>query len=255
MLCHKIVLITGASSGIGAACARQFAAKGARVLLCGRRTDRLSQLAVELNQKYAVPAHFFTLDVRHADEVNQALAALPVEWQQIDVLINNAGLAVGFASLQEGILADWETMLDTNVKGLLYMTRAILPRMLARNSGHIINIGSVAGHGVYPNGAVYCATKHAVKALTQGLRMDLFGKKIRVTSIDPGAVATEFSEVRFKGDTARAAAVYADMHPLSADDIADAILYCVQCPPHVNVSEMIIMPTAQAGLGMMAREK
>jgi 3-hydroxy acid dehydrogenase/malonic semialdehyde reductase len=253
MLKDKIILITGASSGIGMACANYFAKVGAKLLLCARRVDILDQLAAQLRSKYTVEVHTFKLDIRLHSEVKLALQNLPDSWKNVDILINNAGLAAGLDPVQEGNVQDWEDMIDTNIKGLLYITREILPQMVEKNSGHIINIGSIAGHQVYPNGVVYCATKFAVNALSSGLRMDLFGKKIRVTTIDPGAVETNFSAVRFKGDAKRAAAVYKGMQALTPDDIADAVLYCASCPPHVNISEVIIMPTDQAAATMVAR--
>lgn len=254
MLKDKIVLITGASSGIGKACAKRFAMQGAHLLICARRLDVLQDLAMQLQQQYACKVHAFALDVSSRKAVSEALAALPPPLQAIDVLINNAGLAAGLEFLQAGNIDDWEEMIDTNVKGLLYVTRAVLPGMLERHKGHVINLGSIAGHEVYPKGVVYCATKHAVNALSRGLRMDVLGSNIRVTSIDPGAVETEFSLVRFKGDRERAKAVYSGMKPLSPEDVADAILYCASCPPHVNVSELILMPTAQAAATMTFRE-
>ncbi len=251
----KTVFITGASSGIGAACAAHFAQAGARLLLCARNIDRLNEIAMPLKDKHKIDIHTFQLDVRNRAQVQQALKNLPKEWQTIDVLINNAGLARGFEPLQEGNIDDWEEMIDTNVKGLLYVTRAILPAMVARNSGHIINIGSVAGHEAYPKGNAYCASKHAVSALTKCLRMDLLGTKIRVSTVDPGAVETSFSVVRFKGDKERAAAVYKGMQPLTPADVADAVFYCASCPPHVNISEIIIMPTDQASATMVHRKQ
>jgi len=251
---EKVVLITGASSGIGRASAKQFAAAGARLLLCARRHDVLKGLAKELVEAFGIEVHTFCLDVRYATNVTAALDALPTKWKNIDVLVNNAGLAAGLAPLQEGLLDDWESMIDTNIKGLLYVTRAILPQMVKKNSGHVINIGSIAGHEVYPNGAVYCATKQAVNVLTRGMRMDLYGTKVRVSTIDPGAVETHFSEVRFKGDVARAAAVYQGMTPLTPEDVAEAILYCATRPAHVNISEIIMMPTDQASATMVFRE-
>jgi NADP-dependent 3-hydroxy acid dehydrogenase YdfG len=250
----KVVLITGASSGIGAACARQFAKSGAKLLLCARRLEVLHELTRQLKAEYGTEIYTFRLDIRHYADVTEALRGLPADWQKIDILVNNAGLAAGLDTLQEGSIQDWEEMIDTNVKGLLYVTREILQYMVEKNSGHIINIGSIAGHYVYPKGAVYCATKFAVNALTNGLRMDLFGKKIRVSTIDPGAVETNFSLVRFKGDENRAAAVYAGMDPLTPDDVADAVIYCATRPPHVNISEIIIMPTDQAAATMVARK-
>ncbi len=253
---NKTVFITGASSGIGAACAKYFAEQGARLLLCARRIDRLESFTKQLRSSHStIDVHFFQLDVTHREEVGAKLDALPTEWQTIDILINNAGLARGLAPLQEGKVEDWDEMIDTNVKGLLYVTRAVLPQMVKRNSGHIVNIGSVASHQIYPKGAVYCATKHAERALSEGLRMDLYGTKIRVSSIDPGAVETEFSLVRFHGDTKRAAAVYQGFEPLMPEDVADAVLYCVKCPPHVNVSDIMLMPTDQAAATMVYRKE
>lgn len=255
MKSNKTIFITGASSGIGAACARHFAKAGARLLLCARQLSVLENVANELQQQYKVAVHVFQLDVRDRKAVQQALDELPDAWRQIDVLVNNAGLAAGLDFLQDGNIDDWESMIDTNVKGLLYITKAVLPSMIARNEGHIINIGSVAAREVYPKGAVYCATKHAVKALSDGLRMDVFGTRIRVSMIDPGAVETNFSMTRFKGDEARAAAVYAGMAPLTPDDIADTVLYCANCPPHVNISHVMIMPTDQACATMTFRRE
>ncbi|MBX3708127.1 MAG: SDR family NAD(P)-dependent oxidoreductase [Gammaproteobacteria bacterium] len=254
ILRDKIVLITGASSGIGAACAEQFAKMGAKLLLCARRVEVLNELAASLHHQYGVEVYSFKLDIRHYTEVAGALRELPAAWKSVDILVNNAGLAAGLDTLQEGSLQDWEDMIDTNVKGLLYVTKEILHYMVKQNAGHIINIGSIAGHYVYPKGAVYCATKYAVNALTNGLRMDLFGKKIRVSTVDPGAVETNFSLIRFKGDIERAAAVYEGMEALTPNDVADAVLYCVTRPPHVNISEIIIMPTDQAAVGMISRK-
>ena len=254
MLKNKVVFITGASSGIGAACAKQFAAAGARVLLCARRIDILNNIGSQLQQEFGVDVHCFGLDVRKATQVTQTLNRLPDSWKNIDILVNNAVLAAGLDPIQEGSLRDWEDMIDTNIKGLLYVTRAVLPQMVERQAGHIINIGSIAGHMVYAKGVVYCATKQAVNALSNGLRLDLLGTKIRVSSVDPGAVETNFSAVRFKGDTKRASAVYEGMTPLKPDDIADAVIYCASRPPHVNISEVIIMPTAQASATTMFRE-
>lgn len=251
----KTVFITGASSGIGSACAEYFAKAGARLLLCSRRLQVIRPYAEALHEKFKVKIHAFSLDVRDATQVKQALEVLPKEWKNIDILINSAGLAAGLDTLQEGDIADWDAMIDTNIKGLLYVTRQILPGMIEKNSGHIINIGSIAGHQVYPKGAVYCASKFAVKALSEGLRLDLFGTKIRVTSIDPGAVESNFSQVRFKGDTKRAQAVYEGYDALTPNDIADLALYCASCPPHVNVSDVIIMPVDQASATMFSREK
>lgn len=251
---NKIVFITGASSGIGAACARQFASQGARLLLCARNEDKLATLADELKAEYNTDLYQFSLDVSDRDKVENTLNNLPDTWQPIDILLNSAGLAAGLETVQEGDINDWDEMIDTNVKGLLYVTRQVLPGMVARNSGHVINIGSVAGHVVYPKGAVYCASKYAVNAISSGLRMDLFGTKVRVSTIDPGAVETNFSLVRFKGDAKRAAAVYEGMDPLTPDDVADAVLYCALRPPHINICEIIMMPTDQAAATMVARK-
>lgn len=254
MLKDKIVFITGASSGIGAACAKYFAKSRAKLILCARNLEGLQSIAKQLHAEYGVEVHVFKLDVKHFSEVHETIQSLPSQWKDIDVLINNAGLASGLDFLQDGQVEDWDSMIDTNLKGLLYVTKAVLPNMIARNSGHIFNIGSIAGHEIYPKGAVYCATKHAVKALSKGLRMDVFGTKIRVTSIDPGMVKTNFSNVRFHGDSERADAVYEGVECLTAEDIADALLYCASCPPHVNISEMLIMPTDQAAASMIKRK-
>jgi 3-hydroxy acid dehydrogenase/malonic semialdehyde reductase len=254
-LTSKTVFITGASSGIGAACAAAFAQQGARLLLCARRMEKLQRLAEQFQRDHGVECHVFQLDVTQLKDVQEKLNALPAAWQSIDVLINNAGLARGMHTLQEGVIADWEAMIDTNIKGLLYVTRQVLPQMVKRNSGHVINLGSIAGREVYPKGAVYCATKHAVAAITQGLRMDLLGTQVRVSLISPGMVETEFSLVRFEGDAERAANVYKGMQPLTAEDIANAILYCVMSPAHVNVSEVFVMPTVQAAATLVSRKE
>ena len=242
------VLITGASSGIGAATAHAFAREKCNLLLAARRRDRIDQLARHLADKYAITAQAITLDVTKQKDVDAALASLSTTWEQIDILVNNAGLSRGLTKLQEGDIGDWEEMIDTNIKGLLYVTRSILPGMVKRNKGHIINIGSIAGHQLYPAGNVYCATKFAVKALSEGLRLDLLGTGVRVTSVDPGMVQTEFSQVRFHGDTERATAVYQGLQPLSADDVAEVILFCATRPPHVDVADIIVMPTDQASV-------
>jgi serine 3-dehydrogenase len=242
------VLITGASSGIGAATAHAFAREKCNLLLAARRRDRIDQLARHLADKYAITAQAITLDVTKQKDVDAALGSLSTAWEQIDILVNNAGLSRGLTNLQEGDIGDWEEMIDTNIKGLLYVTRSILPGMVKRNKGHIINIGSIAGHQLYPAGNVYCATKFAVKALSEGLRLDLLGTGVRVTSVDPGMVQTEFSQVRFHGDTERAAAVYQGLQPLSADDVAEVIIFCATRPPHVDVADIIVMPTDQASV-------
>lgn len=239
----KTVLITGASSGIGEATARKFSESGARVILAARRRDRLESVAGALSGEYLL----VELDVRDRERVNKTIADLPPEWQNIDLLVNNAGLARGLKKLHDGDFEDWEEMIDTNVKGLLWVSRAVIPGMVARNSGQIVNIGSIAGHQVYPNGNVYCATKHAVDALTKGMMIDLVDTPIRVSTVDPGLVETEFSSVRFRGDNERASQTYRGYTPLAGEDIADAVLWVATRPAHVQVAEVIIMPTAQAG--------
>ncbi len=253
-LANKLVFITGASSGIGRATAREFAKQGARLLLCARRIERLHALKAELTDEFPKSEiHVFELDVRDRDAVVAQLAHLPVAQREIDILVNNAGLSRGLDKLQEGDIEDWEEMLDTNVKGLLFVTRAVVPGMVLRNRGHVVNIGSIAGHEVYPKGNVYCASKYAVDAITKGLRLDLVETAIRVTTIDPGLVETEFSEVRFHGDTERAEKVYQGFTPLSPEDIADAIIWSVGRPAHVQIAEMIIFPTAQASATVVRR--
>ncbi|HEX7239075.1 MAG TPA: SDR family NAD(P)-dependent oxidoreductase [Longimicrobiaceae bacterium] len=251
----RTVLVTGASAGIGAACARAFAGAGARLLLAARRADRLRDLADGLRREHGADSHLLELDVRDAGAVGAAVEGLPPEWAEVDVLVNNAGLGRGLEKAQDGSPSDWDEMVDTNVKGLLYVTRAVVPGMVARGRGHVVNIGSVAGHEVYPGGAVYCATKHAVGAITKGLRMDLLGTGVRVSTVDPGMVETEFSIVRFGGDRERADRVYAGMTPLVADDIADAVLWCATRPPHVNVDEIVIKPTDQASATLVHRRQ
>ncbi len=250
----RVVFITGASAGIGEACARAFARLGCSLLLAARRTERLERLRGEL-ETLGVEVLTLALDVRSRSQVEEALASLPQGWREIDVLVNNAGLARGLDPVQEGSIEDWEEMIDTNVKGRLYVTRAVLPGMVERDRGHIINIGSIAGREVYPGGTVYCATKHAVRAITLGLRLDLLGTNIRVTTVDPGMVETEFSIVRFKGDEERAAQVYEGLQPLTAEDVADAVVYCATRPPHVNISEVVVMPTHQASATKVYRRK
>jgi serine 3-dehydrogenase len=249
------VLVTGASAGIGAACARAFAAAGARLILTARRAERLEELGEELRAAHGTESHLLRLDVRDGGVVAQAFAQLPEEWSAIDVLVNNAGLGRRTDAVPDGHPGDWDQMIDTNVKGLLYVTRAVTPGMRERGRGHVINLGSIAGHQVYPGGAVYCATKHAVGAITRGLRMDLLGTGVRVSTVDPGMVETEFSVVRFGGDRERAERVYQGMTPLSAEDVADAVLWCATRPPHVNVDEVILMPTDQASVTMVHRHR
>lgn len=252
LLADKIILITGASSGIGQACARIFAAQGARLILSARRVDRLEELAQELSQLHHQEHYILPLDVRNKAMVKKQLETLPNELQPIDILINNAGLALGTLPLHEGIDDQWDTMIDTNIKGLLYVSREVIPGMLERGRGHIVNIGSIAGRECYPNGNVYSATKHAVHAISKSMRLDLLGSPIRVTKIAPGAVETEFSEVRWN-DKQRAKDFYNDFQPLLAQDVADAVLYCVTRPPYVDIESMVIMPTVQASANHLHR--
>lgn len=246
-----IALVTGATSGIGEACARKLHSAGYRVIITGRNVERLETLKRVLGED-ALPLVF---DVRDRESAETALASLPAEWQEIEVLVNNAGLALGLEKEYEGDYRDWDTMIDTNIKGLLYMTRAVVPGMVARGMGHVINIGSVAGDAAYANGNVYCGTKAAVKAITDGLRIDLAETPIRVTLLKPGLVETRFSEVRFHGDTERAANVYKGIVPLTGDDIADAALYAVQAPAHVQIAEMLILATHQASGSVICRKQ
>ncbi len=250
----KLILITGASSGIGAACARRFAADGAHLVLWARRLDRLERLAAELGPR-GVTVRVAGVDVRDRAAVNAAAQALVTTGAVPDVLINNAGLAAGLTPLQEGDPDDWDRMIDTNLKGLLHVTRAILPHMLVRNRGHVVNLGSTAGHTVYPKGNVYGATKFAVRALTEAINLDVVGTAIRVSSVDPGLVETEFSEVRFHGDRERAKVAYRGLRPLSADDVADAIAYVVGVPEHVNVLDLVLLPTAQRNVYVIDRRE
>jgi serine 3-dehydrogenase len=250
----KTALITGASAGIGEASARAMASFGADLILCARRQDRLETLKEELKGQHGVVVLTKALDVRDREEVEAFVAELEADGLIPDILLNNAGKALGLHLIHEGLVEDWEEMIDTNVKGLLYMTRSILPAMVARNSGHIVNIGSIAGHQVYQKGAVYNASKYAVKALNEGMALDLLGTGIRVTSIDPGLVETEFSEVRFHGDKERAKGVYRGYKPLSGDDIADIILYVVNTPEHVNILDLIVLPTAQRSAHMVHKK-
>lgn len=241
----KIALITGATSGIGEATTRRLADNGFDVIITGRRSDRLTNLKGEL-EKNGTRVLDLCFDVRVESEVKSAVENLPDSWKDIDVLVNNAGLAAGLSTLQEGDTDDWNRMIDTNVKGLLYVTRYVSPLMIERGKGHIINMGSIAGKEVYPNGNVYCATKHAVDALTKGMRIDMLRHNIKVTQVCPGAVETEFSVVRFHGDEVRAAKVYEGFDNLIAEDIADCILFAISRPDHVNINDMTVMPTAQA---------
>lgn len=251
MLQGATVLVTGASSGIGRACAEAFGRAGARLLLCARREDRLAKVAAGLGD---AEVHTFVLDVRDRVAVEAAIAGLPEGWRDVDVLVNNAGLAAGLAPLQEGDPDDWEQMLDTNVKGLLWVTRAVLPGMLARGRGHVVNIGSIAGHETYPSGAVYCASKAAVDRITKGLRMDVLGSGVKVSTVDPGLVETEFSTVRFRGDAERAAQVYEGLTPLRGADVAEAVVWTADRPAHVQVAEIVLLAGAQAAATMVARD-
>jgi NADP-dependent 3-hydroxy acid dehydrogenase YdfG len=241
-LTDKVVFITGASSGIGEACAKAFAALGAKLVLCARRYERLEKLAATLN----VPAHLIQLDVTDRAAVEKAVAAIPDGFRDIAVLVNNAGLSRGFAKFQDGSIDDWEEVINANVKGVLYVTRAVLPGMVERQHGHVINMGSVAGHYAYQNGAIYCLSKAAIKSLTESLKQDLLGTPIRVTSVDPGLVETEFSIVRFGGDVERAKKVYEGVHPMNAEDIADVIAFCATRPAHVNINFVMMMAVGQS---------
>lgn len=248
-----LVCITGASSGIGKSTAQLFAAHGHNLIITGRRAERLTDLQAELIEKYKVRIHVLVHDVRNYEETKSAIDALSAEWRDIDLLVNNAGLAAGLSSIQEGDLGHWERMIDTNVKGLLYMTRLVAALMIPRKKGHIINIGSIAGKEVYANGNVYCATKHAVDALSKGMRIDLLPHQIKVTAIHPGMVETEFSVVRFEGDEERAKKVYAGMQPLLPEDIAETIYWAASRPAHVNINDLVIMPAVQANATTVIR--
>lgn len=245
-----IVMITGATSGIGEACARRFHAAGYRVIATGRNLERLTRLQDELRTDF----YPLVFDVRDRETAEACVAALPSEWSEIDVLVNNAGLALGLDPEYKGDYKDWDTMIDTNIKGLLYVTRAVVPGMVERGRGHVINIGSVAGDAAYANGNVYCATKAAVKAITDGLRIDVAETPLRVTLLKPGLVETRFSEVRFHGDTERAENVYRGITPLTGEDIADSALYAAQAPAHVQIAEMLILATHQANGSVIVRK-
>ena len=249
----KLILVTGASSGIGEACARRFATEGARLALWARRRARLESLARTLEAQHRVVPQLAEVDVRDRAAVNRAAEVLVAAGQVPDVLINNAGLASGLSKVHEGDPEDWDRMIDTNLKGLLNVTRAILPHMVARRRGHVVNIGSTAGHQTYPMGNVYNATKFGVRALTEGMNLDVAGTPIRVSEVDPGFVETEFSEVRFHGDRERAKAVYQGFQPLTADDVADTIAYVVNLPEHVNILDLVIVPTAQRNVYVVDR--
>jgi NADP-dependent 3-hydroxy acid dehydrogenase YdfG len=247
----KIALITGATSGIGKATAVRLAQDGIQLILCGRRADRMEELKTELEKTTKV--HTLLFDVRNLVEVEDAINSLPDEWQAIDYLINNAGNAHGMEPIQNGDPADWDAMIDSNVKGLLYVSKAVMPGMVARRGGHIVNMGSIAGKAAYPNGSVYCASKAAVQAITDGMRLDLNPYSIKVTGIHPGMVETEFSLVRFKGDEERAKKVYQGVAPLTADDIADTIAFVLSRPAHVVLADIVMYPTAQASATVVNR--
>ena len=249
----KIVMITGATSGIGLACARKFAANGDKLILTGRNEQRLEEIRKELADK-GTQVLTLVFDVRDREAATRCVNGLPTEWQEIDVLVNNAGLALGLEPEYEGLWEDWETMIDTNIKGLLTMTRLIVPGMVARDRGHVINVGSVAGDAAYANGNVYCATKSAVKTLSDGLRIDVAGTAVRVTNLKPGLVETNFSNTRFHGDTERAANVYKGIQPLTGDDIADVAVYAANAPAHVQIAEVLILATHQGSGSVIVRK-
>ncbi|MFN6569807.1 SDR family oxidoreductase [Dendronalium sp. ChiSLP03b] len=251
---NQIILITGASSGIGTACAKIFAGAGTKLILAARRLERLQQLTEELKKEFETEVYLLQLDVRDRAAVESAISNLPTAWSEIDILINNAGLSRGLDKLHEGSFQDWEEMIDTNIKGLLYLTRYVVPGMVKRDRGHVVNVGSIAGHQAYPGGNVYCGTKAAVRLISEGLKQDLLGTSVRVTSVDPGMVETEFSDVRFHGDTERAKKVYQGVTPLTPDDVADVILFCTTRPPHVNINEVILMPVDQASATLVNRQ-
>lgn len=250
---NRIVFLTGASSGIGRACARQFAAAGARCILAARREERLQEVARELKTKYGAESCVVELDVTDEEGVAAAIEGLPDDWSEIDLLLNNAGKALGLDPSYKISSEHLHGMIDTNVKGVLYLTRAIVPGMVERDRGHIIHIGSTAGKWVYPGGTVYCASKHAVKALNEGLKIDLHGTSVRVSTVDPGLTETEFSIVRFEGDAERADDVYARLTPLTPADVADAVLYCATRPAHVNISEILLMCVDQSNATLVNR--
>ena len=249
----QTVVITGASSGIGASCAKMFAKEGASLILAARRRDKLEAVAAEIEQTSESKTYLLEMDVCDRSAVETAFASLPEPWQNVDILVNNAGLSRGLDKLQAGKIQNWEEMIDTNIKGLLYVTRSLLPGMIERDQGHVINIGSIAGHQAYTGGNVYCATKAAVKILSQGIKMDLLGTPIRVSCIDPGTVETDFSKVRFRGDTEKADKVYQGMNPLTPDDIAEIVVFCATRPANVNISEMLVLATDQSSATMIDR--
>ncbi len=251
---NKIVFVTGATAGIGAATALEFARLGAKIMACGRRSEKLGELGSQLRDAGAADVHTFPLDVQSREAVADALAQLPEEWKSVEVLVNNAGLSRGLTKMYEDDIQNWEEMIDTNVKGLLYVTRAIVPGMVERGSGHVINLGSIAGHAAYPQGGVYCATKAAERFISDGLRIDLNGTPVRVTTVDPGMVETEFSLVRFRGDSERAAKTYANIDPLTAQDIAETIVWTATRRAHITIQSVVITPTAQASAFVVTRK-
>jgi 3-hydroxy acid dehydrogenase / malonic semialdehyde reductase len=252
---NKIIMITGATSGFGRATAVRFAGNGYNIIVTGRRKERLDELKEELLSYGNIKVLSLNFDVRNREEVASLIGNLPTEWKSIDILVNNAGLAAGFSRIDNGNIDDWERMIDTNIKGLLYVTKAVLPLMMVRNKGHIINIGSIAGKDAYENGNVYCASKSAVDSLSKSMRIDLLKNNIKVTHIAPGMVETEFALVRFKGDIEKAKNVYKGIDPLIADDIADVIYYCATLPPHVCINDLVITPTQQAGVNHSYRRE
>jgi len=252
-LANRIVFITGASSGIGRSCAFAFAGAGARLILAARRAERLQPVVQELQDRFSTECLAISLDVTNREAVFATVRSLNNEWGDVDILVNNAGKALGLSTSYETSIEHLDGMMETNVKGLLHMTGAIVPGMVERDRGHVINIGSTAGRWVYPGGTVYCATKHAVRAINEGLKMDLHGTQVRVSSVDPGLVETEFSLVRFDGDAERADKVYADTNPLTPDDVAESVLWCAARPPHVNISEILMMAVDQSHATMINR--
>jgi NADP-dependent 3-hydroxy acid dehydrogenase YdfG len=249
----KTTFITGATSGIGEACAHGFAAIGHYLILNGRRLERLKKLKDEIEKQYNTRVFLLPFDVREQQAVEKAIETLPEDWRSIDILVNNAGLALGLESIEEGLISDWDQMIDTNIKGLLYVSRAVAPIMKERLQGHIINIGSIAGREVYPKGNVYCATKHAVDALSQAMRIDLLPYNIKVTQISPAATETEFSTVRFHGDEVRARNVYNGFKPLSGKDVAQVVVFSATLPAHVNINDLLLTPAAQATATLIKR--
>ncbi|MFN3305811.1 MAG: SDR family NAD(P)-dependent oxidoreductase [Candidatus Kapaibacteriota bacterium] len=250
----KIALITGASSGIGEATAKVFAENGARLILLARRKERLEILSKELQEKFGTQSYLIVADVRNYEQLEREFSQIPEEFKDISILINNAGLARGFEKIYEGSVKDWDEMIDTNIKGLLYVTKLVAPILLRKNSGHIVNIASLAGRAVYPNGNVYCATKFAVKALSEAMIIDFNGTNVRITNVDPGLVETEFSIVRFHGDEEKAKTVYKGYKPLTGKDVAVVILFCVTLPEHITIQDILITPTAQATATIVSKK-